>query len=79
MFYNPLTRKKDMTLQETFTSVREAQKKYSGFNQEQVDKIFREAALAANHARIPLAKLAVQETGMGIEEDKVIKNHFASE
>ncbi len=68
-----------MTLQETFTSVREAQKKYSGFSQEQVDKIFREAALAANHARIPLAKLAVQETGMGIEEDKVIKNHFASE
>ncbi len=68
-----------MTLQETLSLVREAQKKFSGFSQEQVDKIFREAALAANHARIPLAKLAVDETGMGIAEDKVIKNHYASE
>lgn len=68
-----------MTLQETLNVVREAQKKYSTFSQEQVDTIFREAALAANHARIPLAKLAVEETGMGIAEDKVIKNHFASE
>ena len=68
-----------MILQETLNLVREAQEKFSEFSQEQVDKIFREAALAANHARIPLAKLAVEETGMGIVEDKVIKNHFASE
>ncbi len=68
-----------MTLQKTLALVREAQKKFSEFSQEQVDTIFREAALAANHARIPLAKLAVEETGMGIVEDKVIKNHFASE
>ena len=60
-------------------SIRKAQAEFSTFTQEQVDKIFREAALALNNARIPLAKLAVQETGMGIVEDKVIKNHFASE
>jgi acetaldehyde dehydrogenase/alcohol dehydrogenase len=59
--------------------VREAQEKFSTFSQEQVDEIFRQAALAANNARIELAKLAVEETGMGIVEDKVIKNHFASE
>jgi len=58
---------------------REAQAKYATFTQEQVDKIFLEAAIAANKARIPLAKLAVSETGMGVVEDKVIKNHFASE
>lgn len=56
-----------------------AQEKYATFTQEQVDRIFKKAALAANAARIPLAKLAVAETGMGIAEDKVIKNHFASE
>lgn len=49
------------------------------FSQEQVDTIFRAAALAANNARIPLAQMAVEESGMGIIEDKVIKNHFASE
>ncbi|WP_017663283.1 hypothetical protein [Baaleninema simplex] len=49
------------------------------FSQEQVDTIFKKAALAANAARIPLAKLAVEETEMGVVEDKVIKNHFASE
>ena len=49
------------------------------YTQEQVDKIFFEAAMAANQARIPLAKMAVEETGMGVVEDKVIKNHFASE
>jgi len=60
-------------------SVREAQKKFASFNQEQVDKIFFEASKAANMARIPLAKMAVEETGMGIVEDKVIKNHYAAE
>ena len=67
------------TLEATIASVREAQKKFATFTQEQVDKIFFAAAIAANKARIPLAKLAVEETGMGIVEDKVIKNHFASE
>ncbi|SMC16378.1 acetaldehyde dehydrogenase [Clostridium acidisoli DSM 12555] len=59
--------------------VRIAQKKFSTYSQEQVDKIFRVAAMAAIDARIPLAKLAVEETGMGLVEDKVIKNHFAGE
>ena len=59
--------------------VKAAQQKYASFSQEQVDRIFRNAALAAADARIPLAKAAVEETGMGILEDKVIKNHFASE
>ncbi|SKA98865.1 acetaldehyde dehydrogenase /alcohol dehydrogenase AdhE [Caloramator quimbayensis] len=59
--------------------VREAQRKFSTYSQEQVDEIFRQAAMAANDARIYLAKMAVEETGMGIIEDKVIKNHFASE
>ncbi len=59
--------------------VKAAQQKYASFSQEQVDRIFRSAALAAADARIPLAKAAVEETGMGILEDKVIKNHFASE
>ncbi len=66
-------------LQETLARVREAQKAYSTYTQEQVDEIFRAAALAANCQRIPLAKMAVEETGMGVVEDKVIKNHFASE
>mgnify|MGYP004706455671 FL=1 len=59
--------------------VKHAQQQYADFTQEQVDKIFRAAALAAADARIPLAKMAVAESGMGIIEDKVIKNHFASE
>ncbi|BAY23800.1 aldehyde-alcohol dehydrogenase [Calothrix sp. NIES-2100] len=59
--------------------VKAAQAKYANYSQEQVDVIFKKAALAANAERIPLAKLAVTETGMGIVEDKVIKNHFASE
>ena len=67
------------TLEATIASVREAQKKFATYTQEQVDKIFFAAAVAANKARIPLAKLAVEETGMGIVEYKVIKNHFASE
>ena len=61
------------------TQIREAQDKFSTFSQEQVDEIFRQASKAANNARIILAKMAVEETGMGIIEDKVIKNHFASE
>jgi acetaldehyde dehydrogenase / alcohol dehydrogenase len=59
--------------------VKAAQEEFSTFSQEQVDKIFRAASLAANQARIPLAQQAVAESGMGIVEDKVIKNHFASE
>ena len=59
--------------------MREAQKKFASYTQEQVDKIFFEAAMAANMARIPLAKQAVAETGMGIVEDKIIKNHYAAE
>lgn len=60
-------------------AMREAQKIYASYSQEQVDKIFYEAAMAANKQRIPLAKMAVEETGMGIVEDKVIKNHYAAE
>ncbi|MFS1874906.1 bifunctional acetaldehyde-CoA/alcohol dehydrogenase [Enterovibrio norvegicus] len=59
--------------------VKKAQKEFATYSQEQVDKIFRAASLAANNARIPLAQQAVEESGMGIVEDKVIKNHFASE
>ena len=59
--------------------VREAQRLFAGYTQEQVDRIFLAAATAANNARLPLAKMAVEETGMGVVEDKVIKNHFASE
>lgn len=67
------------TLEKALKELRQAQKIYATYTQEQVDAIFKAAALAANRARIPLAKLAVEETGMGIVEDKVIKNHFASE
>jgi acetaldehyde dehydrogenase/alcohol dehydrogenase len=66
-------------LETLIQQVKAAQAEYATFTQEQVDRIFHKAALAANNERIPLAKLAVQETGMGIVEDKVIKNHFASE
>ena len=59
--------------------VRKAQQLFASYSQEQVDRIFLAAATAANQARIPLAQLAVEETGMGVVEDKVIKNHFASE
>ena len=59
--------------------MRKAQERFASFSQEQVDQIFFEAAMAANKARIPLAKMAVEETGMGVAEDKVIKNHFAAE
>lgn len=73
----------EMQTSETFgkllEKVRKAQEAYSTYTQEQVDKIFQAAAIAANKARIPLAKEAVAETGMGVLEDKVIKNHFAAE
>ena len=65
--------------EELLSKVRAAQVKYASYSQEQVDKIFRAAALAANRQRIPLAKMAVEETGMGIVEDKIVKNHFAAE
>ena len=67
------------SLEEALVRIRKAQAEFGKFSQEQVDKIFQAAAIAANQARIPLAEMAVAETGMGIVEDKVIKNHFASE
>ncbi len=67
------------SLGKMFARVRKAQEIYSTYSQEQVDEIFYRAALAANKMRIPLAKMAVEETGMGVVEDKVIKNHYASE
>ena len=67
------------SLQNTITRVRKAQEEFSKFSQEKVDEIFKAAALAANQARIPLAKMAVEETVMGLVEDKVIKNHYAAE
>jgi acetaldehyde dehydrogenase / alcohol dehydrogenase len=66
-------------LENALVKVRAAQKIYSTYTQEQVDKIFLAAAIAANKARIPLAKMAVEETGMGVVEDKVIKNNYAAE
>ena len=66
-------------LESTIARVREAQKKFATYTQEQVDAIFKAAAIAANQARIPLAKMAVEETGMGVVEDKVIKNNYAAE
>ena len=67
------------SLEATLAEVRAAQQKFATYTQEQVDKIFLAAATAANKARIPLAKMAVEETGMGVAEDKVIKNHYAAE
>ena len=66
-------------LNEAITRTRKAQRLFATYTQEQVDKIFLAAASAANKARIPLAKMAVSETGMGVVEDKVIKNNYASE
>ena len=66
-------------LEEALARVRAAQRKFATYTQEQVDKIFKAAAIAANKARIPLAKMAVEETGMGVVEDKVIKNNYAAE
>ena len=67
------------TLQKKLDEVRKAQQQYATYTQEQVDEIFFQVAMAANQARIPLAKMAAEETGIGVAEDKVIKNHFASE
>ncbi|WP_339390708.1 bifunctional acetaldehyde-CoA/alcohol dehydrogenase [Crocosphaera watsonii] len=67
------------SLKELIEKVKASQEKYATFSQEQVDKVFKKASIAANSARIQLAKMVVKETGMGIVEDKVIKNHFASE
>ena len=66
-------------LEKKLAVMRKAQREYSRFSQEDVDRIFRAAAMAANKARIPLAKQAVAETGMGVVEDKIIKNHYAAE
>ncbi len=66
-------------LEAKIAEVRQAQKEFSQYTQEQVDAIFLAASIAANQARIPLAKMAVEETGMGVVEDKVIKNHYAAE
>jgi len=74
---NQITTVEELEL--SLTELRKQQEIFSQFSQDQVDEIFRQAALAANNHRITLAKLAVEETGMGIVEDKVIKNHFASE
>ena len=66
-------------LEKALQRLREAQRMFASYTQEQVDRIFLAAASAANKERIPLAKMAVEETGMGVVEDKVIKNHYASE
>ena len=65
-------------LEAKLAHMREAQKVFATYTQEQVDEIFYQAAMAANKARIPLAKLAVEETGRGVLEDKVIKSHYAA-
>ena len=75
--YQTVTNTEELT--EAIARVRAAQKQFASFTQEQVDRIFLAAAMAANRARIPLAKMAVAETGMGVVEDKVIKNHYAAE
>ncbi|MBR3972655.1 MAG: bifunctional acetaldehyde-CoA/alcohol dehydrogenase [Oscillospiraceae bacterium] len=75
--YMPVTNMEELT--EAFARCRKAQAEFATYSQEQVDKIFLAAATAANKARIKLAKMAVEETGMGVVEDKVIKNHYASE
>jgi len=82
---NPEVKEKTMVIDTVdallnkMNEMREAQKIFATYTQEQVDKIFYAAAMAANKNRIPLAKMAVEETGMGVVEDKVIKNHYASE
>ncbi len=77
MNYIPVTNSEELTA--AVARVRRAQQRFSTYSQEQVDRIFLAAATAANRARIPLARMAAQETGMGILEDKVIKNHYAAE
>ena len=75
--YAPVTNPEELTA--AMERTRAAQEIFSAYTQEQVDAIFLAAAMAANKARIKLAKMAVEETGMGVVEDKVIKNHYASE
>ncbi len=77
IIYAPVTNSEELTA--ALARIRSAQNHYATFSQDQVDRIFQAAATTANQARIPLAKMAVAETGMGILEDKVIKNHFAAE
>ena len=67
------------SLKATIANVRKAENEFAKFSQEKVDEIFKAAAIAANSVRIPLAKMAVEETGMGVVEDKIIKNHYAAE
>ena len=74
-----ITEEQKTVVDEIVAKVKKAQEEFATFSQEQVDKIFKAASVAACSARIPLAKIAVEETGMGIVEDKVIKNHFSSE
>ena len=74
---NPITNEQELA--QALAELRRAQEQYSTYTQEQVDRIFLAACTAANQARIPLARMAVEETGMGVVEDKVIKNHYASE
>ena len=69
----------EQSLHDLIERVKKAQKEYASFSQEKVDEIFKAAAMAADKAIIPLAQEAVTETGMGIVEDKVIKNHYAAE
>ena len=64
-------------LMSTLASMRVAQREFAKFTQEQVDHLFYKAAMKINNLRIPLAKMAVEETGMGLVEDKIIKNHYA--
>ena len=75
--YTPITDPQALT--DALARCRVAQAQFAEFTQEQVDRIFLAAATAANRMRIPLAKAAVAETGMGVVEDKVIKNHYAAE
>ena len=75
--YQTVTNTQELT--QAIARVRSAQKIFATYTQEQVDRIFLAAATAANRARIPLARMAVAETGMGVVEDKVIKNHYAAE
>ena len=77
MDYIPVTNAEELTA--AISRIRAAQRAFATYSQEQVDRIFLAAASAANRQRIPLAKMAVQETGMGVVEDKVIKNHYAAE
>ena len=74
-----IDRQAEEQLKDTLARVRAAQREFSTYSQEQVDSIFKAVATAANEARLSLAKMAVEETGMGVFEDKVLKNHYAAE